>query len=324
MTVSSHPAGSDEDRTARAALSLLAEPGNRAMWSMVQQLGAPQALESVLHGDIDDDALRVRVLSRMGSFEGTQVANPRRLGQATLRRARRLGCRIVVPSDAEWPHGLDELPTVELNSPDRVDDDLCPPLCLWARGEVPVAETLQRSVAVVGARAATAYGIQVTTDLAYGLAQNRWTVVSGGAFGIDAAAHRGALAAGGTTVSILASGIDRPYPAGNSALFEDIAARGLLISEWPPGSEPLRRRFLLRNRTIAAATTASLLTESAARSGSIQMMSWAFRLGRPGMVVPGPVTSAMSVGSHDLLRAEPKAILVTGLAQVLEVLGRAG
>ncbi len=183
---------------------------------------------------------------------------------------------------------------------------------------------MERSVAVVGARAATAYGIHVATDLGYGLADREWTVVSGGAFGIDAAAHRGALNAGGPTVAVLACGVDRPYPMGNAALFDRIAETGLLVSEWPPGAEPLRPRFLIRNRVIAAGTRGTVLVEAAARSGATQTTRRAIALRRPTMVVPGPVTSAMSVGAHEILREEPASRLVTGLDQVLEELGRIG
>jgi DNA processing protein len=149
-------------------------------------------------------------------------------------------------------------------------------------------------------------------------------VVSGGAFGIDAAAHRAALAADGLTVAVLACGVDRPYPVGNAALFEQIAESGLLISEWPPGSEPLRHRFLIRNRVIAAATKGTVVVEAAARSGAGQTMSRVVALDRTAMVVPGPVTSAMSVGCHELLRTYPFSRLVTGLPHVLEEVGRIG
>jgi DNA processing protein len=315
------PAGSDEDRAARVALTWLAEPGNRAMWSMVQESDAPGTLDRLLHGDIPDDKLRSAVLARLG---GGRLVDPRRLAEATMRRAKRLGARIVVPSDAEWPRRVDELATLELDAPGRISQDARPPLCIWVRGRWPLGETLERSVAVVGARAATSYGIQVTTEIAFGLADRGWTVVSGGAFGIDAAAHRAALAADGRTVAVLACGVDRPYPSGNSSMFEKIAETGLLISEWPPGSEPLRHRFLVRNRVIAAATAGTVVTEAAARSGATQTMSRVFALQRPAMVVPGPVTSAMSVGCHEMLRSRPDATLVTGLEQVLETVGRMG
>ncbi|MCM0678776.1 DNA-protecting protein DprA, partial [Micromonospora phytophila] len=206
----------------------------------------------------------------------------------------------------------------------RVDTETAPPLCFWVRGSWPLAEALERSVAVVGARAATGYGTHVATGLGHGLAERDWTVVSGGAFGIDAAAHRGALNAGGVTVAVLACGVDRPYPMGNAALFDRIADTGLLVSEWMPGADPLRSRFLIRNQVIAAGTLGTVLVEAAARSGATQTTHRAIALGRPGMVVPGPVTSAMSVGAHELLREVPKARLVTGVAHVLEEVGRIG
>ena len=311
-------AGSEADRAARVALTWLAEPGNRLVWSLVEEHGAPVALRRLLGGDIPDSALRAAVLAKTAGFE------PRRLAELTLRRAERLGARIVVPSDQEWPHRVDALATLALDAPGRINQDVRPPLCFWVRGPWPLGATLERSVAVVGARAATGYGTHVTTEIAYGLAERDWTVVSGGAFGIDAAAHRAAMAAGGRTVAVLACGVDRPYPIGNAAMFERIADTGLLISEWPPGAEPLRHRFLIRNRVIAAATAGTVMVEAAARSGAAQTMSRVLALRRAAMIVPGPVTSAMSVGCHEMLREHPDATLVTGAAHVLEAVGRMG
>jgi DNA processing protein len=299
-------------------LTRLAEPGNRAIWSLVQQDGAPAALARLMAGDIPDAALRASVRSRLAE------ADPRPLAAEALERARRLGARIVVPADDEWPGRVEALSVLELDTAGRVNQDVRPPLCIWVRGSWPLGGTLNRSVAVVGARAATGYGLRVTADIAYGLAERDWTVVSGGAFGIDAAAHRATLAAGGRTVAVLACGVDRPYPAGNTAMFEQIAETGLLISEWPPGAEPFRHRFLVRNRVIAAATAGTVVVEAAARSGAAQTMSRVLALRRPAMVVPGPVTSAMSVGCHELLRANPDATLVTGVPHILEAVGRLG
>ncbi|GIF18549.1 DNA processing protein [Actinoplanes tereljensis] len=312
------PPGSDDDRAARVALTWLVEPGNRTVWSMVQSHGAPETVERLMRGAIPDGALQAAVLARAGDFD------PRRMAEETLRRAAQLGARIVVPADDEWPRRVDSLAVLELDSPGHINLNVRPPLCLWVRGSWPLGDALERSVSVVGARAATGYGKQVTGDIAYGLAEHGWTVVSGGAFGIDAAAHRAALAAGGLTVAVLACGVDRPYPAGNAAMFERIAETGLLISEWPPSSEPLKHRFLIRNRVIAAATTGTVVVEAAARSGALQTMNRVLALGRPAMIVPGPVTSAMSVGCHELLRANPGATLVTGLPHVLETVGRMG
>jgi DNA processing protein len=303
---------------ARVALTWLAEPGNRAVWAMVQSDGAPATLDRLLTGDIPDGSLRGAVTARMAAGDARQVA------EEAMRSSDRLGTRIVVPADDEWPVRVDDLADLELDTGGRINWDTRPPLCIWARGPWSLREAFNRSVAVVGARAATAYGVHVTTDLAFGLAEHEWTVVSGGAFGIDAAAHQGALAANGLTVAVLACGVDRPYPAGNSGMFEQIGNSGLLISEWPPGSEPLRHRFLIRNRVIAAATAGTVLVEAAARSGAVQTMSRVLALNRPAMVVPGAVTSAMSVGCHELLRNHPYARVVTGLPHVLEEAGRIG
>ncbi|MEV6491914.1 DNA-processing protein DprA [Actinoplanes sp. NPDC051633] len=308
-----------EDRAARVALTWLAEPGNRTVWSMVQQIGAPAALELVLRGEVTDPGLRASVLSRNEDGEA------QRLAEVALSQAERLGARIVVPSDPEWPMRVNALATLEVRAPGRVNRDVRPPLCVWVRGGWELSEALDRSVAVVGARAATGYGAHATTEIAYGLAEQGWTVVSGGAFGIDAAAHRAALAAGGRTIAVLASGVDNPYPSGNASMFERIAETGLLISEWPPGTEPLRHRFLIRNRVIAAATEGTVMVEAAARSGAAQTMGRVLELRRKAMVVPGPITSAMSVGCHEVLRANPMtARLVTCLSHVLEEVGKIG
>lgn len=320
-----HPTGDrsaaalDADRLARVALTWIAEPGNRSVFSLVEQHGAVGALTLLREGGAPEDALRQTVAARLSAGDPLAVA------AAAFERADRLGARLVTPADDEWPWPVADLRRLVLaDSTRRVDRETAPPLCFWVRGGHPLAETLDRSVAVVGARAATGYGLHVSTELAYGLAERGWTVVSGGAFGIDAAAHRGALTAGGLTVSVLACGLDRPYPMGNTALFDRIADTGLLVSEWIPGADPLRPRFLIRNRVIAAATRGSVLVEAAARSGATQTMHRALAIARPAMVVPGPVTSTVSVGAHELLRQYPEARLVVSPAQVLEEVGRIG
>ncbi|WP_341719556.1 DNA-protecting protein DprA [Micromonospora sp. FIMYZ51] len=304
---------------ARVALTWLTEPGTRSVYGLVDELGPVRALDLLLDGGAPQEGLRDSVAAR------SRAGDARLVAAEALERSDRLGARVVIPGDEEWPMTVEQLRTLHL--PDarrRVDRETAPPLCFWVRGPWPLAEILDRSVAVVGARAATAYGAHVATGLGYGLADRDWTVVSGGAFGIDAAAHRGALNAGGRTVAVLACGLDRPYPMGNTAMFDRIADTGLLVSEWPPGAEPLRPRFLIRNRVIAAGTKGTVLVEAAARSGATQTTRRAIALRRPAMVVPGPVTSAMSVGAHELLREEPATRLVTGLDQVLEEVGRIG
>ncbi|RQX00316.1 DNA-processing protein DprA [Micromonospora globispora] len=308
-----------EDRLARVALTWLTEPGTWSVHRLVERLGAPAALALLCDGGAPGEKLRATVAARLTAGDPLAVA------ARALDRTDRLGARIVTPDDAEWPVRVDDLRRLALSGASRrVDTETAPPLCFWVRGAWPLAEAMERSVAVVGARAATSYGLHVATELGYGLAEREWTVVSGGAFGIDAAAHRGALNAGGVTVAVLACGVDRPYPVGNTALFDRIAETGLLVSEWMPGADPLRPRFLIRNRVIAAATGGSVLVEASARSGATQTMRRALAINRPGMVVPGPVTSAMSVGAHELLREQPAARLVTGVAHVLEEVGRIG
>jgi DNA processing protein len=309
----------DEIRLARVALTWLAEPGTRSVHQLVATDGPTGALHQLLTGRIADPRLRAAVAARMSA------GDPREIAALALERADRLGARVVIPEDEEWPQRVHDLVRLALTSADRkVDQETAPPLCFWVRGSWPLGAALERSVAVVGSRASTPYGTHVATEIGYGLADRGWTVVSGGAYGIDAAAHRGALNAGGLTIAVLACGVDRPYPMGNTALFDRIADTGLLVSEWPPGSEPLRPRFLIRNRVIAAATCGTVLVEAAARSGATQTMRRALAIRRPAMVVPGPVTSAMSVGAHELLREHPYARLVTGVPHILEEVGRIG
>jgi len=286
---------------------------------LVRDVGPVEALQRLIHGEVADPTARSIAAARSGAGDPYAVA------EEALTRTERLGARVVIPEDDEWPWPVEDLTRLRLAGADRkVDQETAPPLCLWVRGACPVGEALERSVAVVGSRAATSYGLHVATELGYGLAEREWTVVSGGAYGVDAAAHRGALTAGGLTVAILACGIDRPYPVGNTALFDRIAEHGLLITEWPPGAEPLRHRFLIRNRVIAAATRGTVLVEAAARSGATQTLRRALALGRRAMVVPGPVTSAMSVGAHELLREYADIRVVTGVPHILEEVGRIG
>jgi DNA processing protein len=171
----------------------------------------------------------------------------------------------------------------------------------------------------VGSRAATSYGGHMAGELAADLGERGWAVVSGGAYGIDAAAHRGALAAKGVTIAILACGVDYPYPAGHADLFAAIAAQGLVASEWPPGCRPARTRFLIRNRVIAALAGGTVIVEAGERSGALNTARHAADLGKPLMAVPGPVTSAQSAGCHQIIR-EWGATCVTRAAEIIELL----
>ncbi|MCL3860235.1 DNA-processing protein DprA [Actinotalea sp. K2] len=308
---------------ARTAWSRLAEPGDLVAGALVAALGAVEALAWLQNGVAslerggppDLDGLRdlpPEAVRRLG-VAGARWA-PRwralRLGQ-DLAAIERLGGRVLVPGHPEWPGGLDDLGAAA-------------PHCLWVRGEGDLAAVLAGSVAVIGARACTAYGEHVASEIGAGVVGARRAVVSGGAYGIDAVAHRAALAAGGPTVAVLAGGLDRPYPAGNVRLLAAITDRGgAVISEVPPGSTPTRSRFLQRNRLIAAVSAGAVVVEAAWRSGALNTAGHAAGLLRPVGAVPGPVTSMASAGCHRLLR-EGSAVCVTDAAEVLELVGRAG
>jgi DNA processing protein len=188
---------------------------------------------------------------------------------------------------------------------------------------VRLDHALERSVAVVGSRSATTYGLDVAKDLAVGIAEAGHGVVSGAAFGIDQAAHRGAFAGRGHTVAVLACGVDRAYPTGHRELIDHIAHVGAVVSELRPGCSPTRVRFLSRNRLIAAITSGTVVVEAAVRSGALNTANWAMRLNRMLMAVPGPVTSAPSEGTHELIRTGG-ASLVTRPEHVLELVSPTG
>ncbi|HEY8455524.1 MAG TPA: DNA-processing protein DprA [Actinopolymorphaceae bacterium] len=298
---------SDAERAARASLTRLGEPGDLYLARFVAEHGAEAALAA-----IED-----------GSYPGKNLADYRtRLGvidpARDLENAARVGARLICPGDPEWPESLSVLETAE-----PVDRRGGVPLALWVRGQADLAVVTQRSCAVVGARAASEYGRYVAGNLAAGLADHDVTVVSGAAFGIDAAAHRGALAVSGCTVAVLASGVDVAYPRAHAQLLDWIADEGLIVSEVPPGSTPRRPRFLVRNRLIAALTLGCVVVEAGLRSGALNTASWALRCDRQIMGVPGPVTSATSAGVHQLIR-EYFATLVTDADEVVEQIGRIG
>jgi DNA processing protein len=309
---------------ARAYLSRVGEPASIPVWNLVRRLGPVAAVSALRDGTADTDSLAATAARR-------KDADP----QADLEAAERCGVRLVVPESSEWPHfafaalertGLAR--AAEYGNGMRTHSESgepMPPLALWVRGTADLASVGVRSVGIVGSRAATSYGERATAELAYGLAARGVTVVSGGAHGIDAAAHRAALAANGSTVLVSAGGLDRPYPPGNAALFERVADTGLLVSESPPGCAPQRRRFLTRNRLIAALSTGTLVVEAASRSGARNTAKHAVRLQRPLMAVPGPITSPMSAGCHELIRSErDPALLVASIEDVLAVVGGIG
>ncbi|MEV5974407.1 DNA-processing protein DprA [Streptomyces sp. NPDC051921] len=342
----------DTERLARAALTHIVEPGDEHAGRAVHRYGASGFLELLTEADGEAPLPAPRAPREPGDTadlfpagpapyesdgrepqspparparhthdsDGPPATGARRIA-GWRRRARtaaperdldhiaRLGGHFLVPGDAAWPRQLDDLGDAR-------------PLGLWVRGPADLRGWALRSVAVVGARACTPYGAHTAATLAGGLAERGWVVVSGAAFGIDGAAHRGALGSDGATIAVLACGVDVAYPPGHAGLIGRIAEQGLVIGELPPGGHPTRSRFLLRNRVIAALTRGTVVVEAEHRSGSLVTARAAARLGRHTMGVPGPVTSGLSAGVHELLRGE--ATLVTDAAEIIELVGAIG
>lgn len=290
------------DADARLALSLVAEPGDPRLVALLQQHPADAVLAAVRGG-------------RGPSVPGSWVeAGPRLDRDVAAARARAAShaLRWVVPGDAEWAPGLADLDHLE-----PLGGTTGAPLGLWLRGPGRLAELAAEGVAVVGARSCTAYGLDCAAEIAADVADQGGTVVSGAAFGIDAAAHRGALVQGRPTIAVLACGADVEYPRTHASLLQRIAADGLVVSEQAPGQVPMRSRFLSRNRLIAALAVGTVVVEAARRSGSLNTLHWADALGRVTMGVPGPVTSQQSAGVHQALR-DGRAVLVTTGREVLD------
>jgi DNA processing protein len=299
----------DDESYARAALTYLAEPTDRWLGELVRVHGATRALDAIRSGRLPD--------AGQATQRGTQRAMERwrvRLGELPtpddLIGFRRSGIRLICPGDPEWPGQLADLGDEQ-------------PYALWLRGNADLRFSCLRSVAIVGSRAASAYGSYVAAEFAASVAARGWAVISGGAYGVDASAHRGALGADGVTVAVLACGVDVPYPTAHTELLDAVAAQGVIVSEWPPGRTVSRLRFLVRNRVIAALATGTLVVEAGERSGALNTARHARDLGRRLMAVPGPVTSDISAGCHQIIR-DWQGMLVTSAADVVEHLSPVG
>jgi len=291
------------ERMARIVLSMIAEPDDATTGYVLGRHGGVATL-SLVESDHDVTGLgranvllwRERLRARIAPDLMERVAEAEQHGFGTL-----------IPADREWPAGLDELG-------DRA------PYLLWTQGATSfLATALSDRVTITGARASTHYGEHVTNDVATGLADEERVVIAGGAYGIDSAAHRGVLAADGQTIAVLATGLDRRYPAAHAELLDRIGDTGLLVSELPPGIAPTRDRFIARNRLMAALSGGVVIQEAGVRSGSITTVFTARGLGRGGGAVPGPVTSAASSGPNELIR-QGVAALVTRPDDVIALL----
>lgn len=270
------------ERQIRMALSAVVEPGDIRIGKLLLIHSAVELVRQRL--------LPANILAEISIKKIQQLE--------TITRA--CSARYLIPTDEQWPAGFKFLGPLS-------------PAGIWVRGKgAPSAQ----AVSMVGARSCTSYGENMASQIAADLVASQITIVSGGAFGIDAAAHKGALWAGGCTVSVLAGGVDVPYPKGNFAMFERILESGWLVSEVPPGAVPLKHRFLIRNRLIAAWSVGTVVVEARIRSGAISTAGHANNLGLEVMAVPGQVNSPSSTGCHQLIR--DGATLVTCAAEVIQ------
>lgn len=292
-------------RQDRLALSLIAEPGDARLRDLLLR-HEPGRIVAAATGDKASirvpDAWRERAHHLRATLETVTT------------RAKASQLRWVCPGDAGWPSSLSDLDHVE-----PLHGTTGAPVGLWVRGAGNLADLTARSVAVVGARDCTTYGAECASDIAADCADAGFTVISGAAYGVDGCAHRGAFMMSAPTVAVLACGADVDYPLSHSALIAHVAEVGLVVSEQAPGSHPMKRRFLSRNRIIAALSQGTLVVEAALRSGSLNTLNWADQLGRTTMALPGPVTSQQSGGTHEAIRTG-KAVLVARGKDVVEEL----
>ncbi len=294
------PETSSEVDSLLSALTLAMIPGvgPRTRQRLIEQFGSADAVLSATPSDL-------RTIPRIGSKLCRAISTARSEidAAAVIELCRREDIEILVEASASYPRTLQEVPD--------------PPGVLFVRGKLEASDAL--GFAIVGSRHATHYGLAQAERLAGSLARAGLTIISGLARGIDAAAHRAALAAGGRTIGVLASGVINIYPPEHKKLAEEIAKRGAVISESPPRAEPLSGMFPQRNRIISGMSLGVLVVEASIRSGALITARHAMEQGRDVFAVPGPVDSRMSHGCHRLIRDGAK--LVETADDVLEELG---
>ena len=282
----------NEEKSARLELFAAIEGGSSFWSSEINQQGAHQTLLRIKDG-----------FYRSSKAEKTLAQMHPGGAAALLESIENAGGIFITPEDATWPEQLEDLAT--------------PPIGLVVKGKVEALKT--RSIAIVGTRNPTPYGARIASDFAAGFVDREWSIVSGGAYGIDTHAHKGALIAEGITIAVIASGIDINYPAGNERLFAEIAELGAIVSEVMPGTPAFPSRFLTRNRIIAALSMSTLVVEAAFRSGSLRTARDAAELMRPVMAIPGPINSPTSEGTHRLI-GERAAEIVTSVSDAVELI----
>ena len=283
---------SDNEIISRVRLFSAIEGGSTFWTREIESKGAEQVLSDALDG-LYDPVKYSRILEKLRVSNADEI----------LQNINNNGAIFLIPTDPNWPQSVNDL--------------AAPPIALVIKGDSALLS--RDSLAIVGSRNPTQYGLRIAQDFAAGFVDREWAITSGGAYGIDAAAHKGALIAEGITVAVIATGIDINYPAGHARLFAEIAELGCLVSEVPPGTSAVPARFLARNRIIAALSNATLVVEAAFRSGSLRTARDAAELMRPVMAIPGPITSPVSEGCHRLI-GERAAEIVTSVADAVEFL----
>lgn len=284
-----------DDRSARVLLSMIGTPGDVATGNLLAEVGAAELI-SIAEGGSTVPGMD-RVEAALWRDRILSAATPDRLAERIIEASK---FRVIIPSDPDWPTSLNDLGHRA-------------PYALWAKGRTELlAEPLPQRITVTGARAETSYGAHVTDELCGDLAQSSRTLIAGAAYGVEASVHRAALARDANTIAVLASGVDRPYPAGHTDLIDRIAREGLLLSEVPPSVAPTRQRFIDRSRILAALSSATIIVEAGSRSGSLHTATEAAQLGRLVGAVPGPVTSAASTGTNLLLQSSHARVITNG------------
>ncbi len=276
-----------------ARLALFANiEGGHTFWSnQITELGALVVHEKLLKRGYD----QIKFEKLIANLQATKV-------RELLGSLEKTESKFLTPQSPEWPTALNDLQSI--------------PIGLVVKGDI--SSLSDRSLAIVGTRNPTPYGVRIAGDFAAGFIDREWSIVSGGAYGIDSAAHKGALIAEGRTIAVLAAGIDVAYPAGNARLFAEISENGALVSEVLPGAHAIPSRFLTRNRIIAALSQATLVVEAAFRSGSLRTARDAAELMRPVMAIPGPISAPTSEGCHRLI-GERAAEIVTSVSDAIEL-----
>ena len=281
------------EHLARAALFSTIEGGHTFWCAEISSHSALKVYNKLLNGGYDPIKYE-KLITTLRSTNSDQI----------LSEIDKHYARLITPADDDWPEQLNDL--------------AAPPIGLIIKGNISALH--QPSLAIVGTRNPTSYGARIAGDFAAGFVDREWAIVSGGAYGIDSYAHKGALIAEGITVAVVASGIDINYPAGNTRLFAEICESGAIVTEFMPGHKALPNRFLTRNRIIAALSKATLVVEAAFRSGSLRTARDAAEIFRPVMAIPGPINSPTSEGCHRLI-GERAAEIVTSVADAVEFVG---